>query len=68
MSDPKYDKIGDKYDRLIEECAEVIKECTKIKRFGEDSHHPDDPDRVINTVRLRSELEDLVRIIAKEFV
>lgn len=40
MSDPKYEKTGDRLDHLAEECAEVISAIMKAKRFGIDNFHP----------------------------
>lgn len=45
---------------LIEECAEVIQEAVKIKRFGFDSYHPDDPVKETNLDRLQREFTDVV--------
>jgi NTP pyrophosphatase (non-canonical NTP hydrolase) len=46
-------------DILQEECAEVIQVISKIKRFGLDSYHPSDPDRLSNEVKLARELGDV---------
>ena len=55
---------------LQEECAEVIRECTniiqivsKIKRFGLENYHPDDPDKVTNLDHLTQELGDLLAMV-----
>lgn len=45
--------------RIVEEASEVIKEYAKAERFGWDSYHPRDPDKVSNSDRLRSEISDL---------
>jgi NTP pyrophosphatase (non-canonical NTP hydrolase) len=49
---------------LIEECAEVIQEAIKIKRFGFDSFHPDDPAKETNRDRLHREMTDVMGCFA----
>jgi hypothetical protein len=48
---------------LQEECAEVIQIISKIKRFGADSFHPDDPEKVTNAENLAREIMDLMAVI-----
>lgn len=48
---------------LQEECAEVIQAISKIKRFGLDSYHPADPDKVSNFHHLIVELGDIQGMI-----
>jgi len=52
--------VDDKLDHLIEECAELIQECAKAKRFGIGNHHPDDPEKTSNGLRMRNELLDII--------
>lgn len=53
-------KTIDLLDILQEECAEVIQAISKIKRFGVDSYHPEDPFRMPNIQHLTVELGDVV--------
>jgi len=48
---------------LAEECCEVQKVVSKIIRFGWDSHHPDDPDRTPNIIRLAHEVGNVLAMI-----
>jgi NTP pyrophosphatase (non-canonical NTP hydrolase) len=49
-------------DKLQEEAAEIIQAVSKIRRFGESSHHPD---RITtNKQDLTNELEDFLAILA----
>ena len=49
-------------DKLQEEAAEVIQAVSKIRRFGENNHHPD---RITtNKDELITELEDFLAILA----
>jgi hypothetical protein len=49
-------------DKLQEEAAEVIQAVSKIRRFGENSTHPDR--KTTNKQDLVIELEDLLAILA----
>ena len=49
-------------DKLQEESAEIIQAVSKIRRFGENSHHPDRT--TTNHQELISELEDFLAILA----
>ena len=49
-------------DKLQEEAAEVIQAVSKIRRFGESSHHPDRT--TTNKQELVNELEDFLAILA----
>ena len=49
-------------DKLQEEAAEVIQAVNKIRRFGENSHHPDRT--TTNKQDLANELEDFLAILA----
>ena len=49
-------------DKLQEESAEVIQAISKIRRFGENSHHPDRT--TTNHQELIGELEDFLAILA----
>lgn len=49
-------------DKLQEEAAEVIQAVSKIRRFGENSHHPERT--TTNKQELVTELEDLLAILA----
>jgi NTP pyrophosphatase (non-canonical NTP hydrolase) len=49
-------------DKLQEEAAEIIQAVSKIRRFGENSHHPDKT--TTNKEELISELEDFLAILA----
>ena len=49
-------------DKLQEEAAEIIQAVSKIRRFGESSHHPDRA--TTNHQELIQELEDLLAILA----
>ena len=49
-------------DKLQEEAAEVIQAVSKIRRFGENSNHPDRT--TTNKQELVTELEDLLAILA----
>ncbi len=48
---------------LSEECAEVQLIASKCNRFGLESHHPDDPDKVTNRTKLTNEVIDLMALI-----
>ena len=45
---------------MQEECAEIIQVISKIKRFGRNSFHPDDPTKTSNMVLLAREYGDLL--------
>jgi len=49
-------------DKLQEEAAEIIQAVSKIRRFGENSHHPDRT--TTNRQELINELEDFLAILA----
>ena len=49
-------------DKLQEEAAEVIQAVSKIRRFGENSNHPDRT--TTNKQELVTELEDFLAILA----
>jgi NTP pyrophosphatase (non-canonical NTP hydrolase) len=49
-------------DKLQEEAAEIIQAVSKIRRFGENSHHPDRT--TTNKQDLTNELEDFLAILA----
>jgi NTP pyrophosphatase (non-canonical NTP hydrolase) len=49
-------------DKLQEEAAEIIQAVSKIRRFGESSHHPDRT--TTNKQELVNELEDFLAILA----
>jgi NTP pyrophosphatase (non-canonical NTP hydrolase) len=48
--------------KLQEEAAEIIQAVSKIRRFGENSHHPDR--QTTNKQDLINELEDFLAILA----
>ena len=52
-----------KLTNLAEECCEVQKVVSKIIRFGWDSHHPDDPDKTPNIIRLAHEVGNVLAMI-----
>jgi hypothetical protein len=45
-------------DLLQEEAAEIIQIISKIRRFGMDSYHPDDPDKTSNRILFQREIGD----------
>jgi NTP pyrophosphatase (non-canonical NTP hydrolase) len=47
---------------LQEECAEVIQMVSKVRRFGEFNHHPDEPD-LTNLAKFKQELGDVIAMI-----
>lgn len=49
-------------DKLQEEAAEVIQAVSKVRRFGDQNHHPDR--ETTNKDELVSELTDLLAILA----
>ena len=49
-------------DKLQEEAAEIIQAVSKIRRFGESSHHPDRT--TTNKQDFTNELEDFLAILA----
>lgn len=49
-------------DKLQEESAEVIQAISKVRRFGEQNHHPDRT--TTNLQELITELEDWLAIVA----
>ncbi len=48
---------------LAEECAEVQLIISKYNRFGGDSFHPNDPNKVPNKTKLTQEIMDLMALI-----
>lgn len=54
--------LNEALDLLQEECAEVIQAVSKIRRFGSNSYHPNDPD-TSNLELLQHELGDLELIV-----
>ena len=50
-----------------EECAEVIQMVSKIRRFGEFNHHPDEPE-LTNLARFKQELGDVIAMIDRDDV
>jgi hypothetical protein len=65
MSHPDYKDIGDIETRTIEECSELIQTLCKIKRFGRDNFHPDDPGKVPNWQAALWEINDVENRIAE---
>jgi NTP pyrophosphatase (non-canonical NTP hydrolase) len=49
-------------DKLQEESAEVIQAVSKVRRFGQDNHHPER--KQTNLEELITELEDFLAIVA----
>lgn len=49
-------------DKLQEEAAEVIQAVSKVRRFGDQNHHPDR--ETTNKDELLAELTDLLAILA----
>ena len=49
-------------DKLQEESAEVIQAISKVRRFGEQNHHPDR--KTTNHQELITELTDFLAIVA----
>lgn len=47
----------------VEECSELILEASKLRRFGPNSYHPDDPDQTQNILRLADEATDLMHCL-----
>lgn len=47
---------------LAEECAEIQQICSKIIRFGLNSYHPDDPDKIQNFQKLKNEINDFIAV------
>lgn len=48
---------------LQEECAEVIQVISKIRRFGIQSFHPDDPKQTRNRELLAQEIGDIYGMV-----
>lgn len=59
MSDPRFKHIGDPITCATEECAELIHILCKVRRFGWDNYHPEDPKKTPNFVLVKNELSDL---------
>lgn len=49
--------------KLCEECGEATQVSSKVIEFGENSYHPDDPDRVTNKQLLSKECGDIFAVI-----
>lgn len=64
MNTPITPAQDERLNWLIEECAEVVQEAVKIKRFGFDSYHPDDPTKETNRSRLQREMTDVMGCFA----
>lgn len=62
LSTPLTKKVDYLTSKLQEEAAEVIQAISKIRRFGETSHHPDRTQT--NHQELVGELEDFLAILA----
>lgn len=50
-------------DLMQEECAEIIQIISKIRRFGESSYHPDDPNKRTNVQLLTDEIGDMELLV-----
>lgn len=48
---------------MSEECAEVQLIASKCNRFGLESFHPDDPNKVTNRTKLTREVIDVMALI-----
>lgn len=48
---------------LQEEAAEVIQIVSKIFRFGYNSYHPNDPDKISNIDNLEQEIADFIVLV-----
>ena len=48
---------------IQEECAEVIQAISKTRRFGWDSYHPTDSEKIDNRTHLEIELGDLLCLV-----
>lgn len=48
---------------VAEEAGEITQMVGKILRFGFDSYHPNDPDKVDSRTRLNQELSDMLVLI-----
>ena len=55
----EYKYIGDVKDCLIEEIGELLQAWSKYYRFGANSFHPDDPNKITNYDTLMSEIGDV---------
>lgn len=53
---------AERLEMLAEEASEIAQECMKILRHGYGSYHPRDPDRVVNRMRLMSEIGDFIGV------
>lgn len=56
-------QVQEALDLVQEECSEIIQAISKIRRFGPESYHPDDPDKITNDVLLTNELGDFVLLV-----
>jgi hypothetical protein len=51
-------QIMEVFDLIQEECSEIIQIISKIRRFGFQSYHPDDPEKRSNHQLLNDEVGD----------
>ena len=63
MSNPTTEKENEWLDLLQEECAEVIQVASKVKRFGWESHHPEDELKILNRNHLEIEIGDVLAFV-----
>lgn len=62
-NNPVSESESDVLDLIQEESAEIIQIISKVRRFGWDSFHPSDAERVTTRARLESELGDILALI-----
>lgn len=63
MNSTLSDSDRDILDTLQEEMGEAIQVISKLKRFGPQSYHPDDPARTSNAELVEQELGDVLGMI-----
>ncbi len=51
-------------DKLIEECSELIQALCKLKRFGPNTYHPEEP-QITNIDQVEKEIDDVLQTISK---